>query len=779
MIDKKIDKKTNFVVVACLIIIMAVLIQMSVVVATPNVAKLYCDKMNEEFGLYTYRIIEEAAGQRGVCVLPDNQVVDAWDFFTGKVATEYSYCAKKGYLSEIATDGMFSPDQQVCLIKTFEFLPSTKVAVEDMMGLDYKEQEVIIVPPDFEGHLPQGKPPEYRYEDFNYWDWRNPPESTKWAKQNYAFFDELNGWLTSIKDQGSCRACWSFGTMGATESKYKINSDDPLLNPDLSEQYLVSSCCEECGDCSGGSRYASFDYLVHNGVSDEQCFPYEGLDSGCTPCADNVARLWKIEDYDIAQYSGVNDLKQRIIDNGPVTIIMDWGGSWNNCIYRCGENKKEEGTHIVVIAGYNDTGLDSRGGYWIVKNSFGLSWPGRCSIGDGYFKLGFDTCNVGAIIYPKRIIAPEVKPEIVLNSPEPDFSGKQRMVNFAFTVYTKMHGAAQCYLIVDDIKKKTVTAIDGQSTTINYMLEYGNHSWRAECWEDKIGVKASSETRNFELEFQSEDGNQSTVVYISEPYNGYSGLENVTLKCEAYDTRTIRDLSLYINLSGWTMIITNDICDQSCFLEYAGAFDKGAYEWNCLAHGSQDAWAKENFTFNIVSEEWNESEEQNYSNGSNGQHPNGFYNYNGGIGGTFARFETSLGTCLSSSRRCWSPSVLQQCIDGKWGGLMFCIYGCNPSSLRCRICKEGERKCDEEDKNVLVCSHDSWKTQICESGCYRDECLSGSQDIEGDFDEIYMMIGLPLIAILVIGAIIIFLRRRNQDISDNNTKFMQAIKSGI
>jgi putative hemolysin len=777
MKDKKIEKEIMAALAIFLVLISVMIFQSSIVSATPNPAKLYCDKMNEEFGLsgrYAYNIVEEEAGQRGVCVLPDGQEVDAWDFFTGKVAAEYSYCAKMGYASETRTGGIFSSEEQVCVIRNFEFLPSTRVPVADMMGLDYKEREVIKVPPDFEGRSPKDSPPKYSYKDFSSWDWRNPPESTKWAKKNYAFFDEINGWLTSIKDQWSCRACWSFGTMGATEAKYKINSDDPVLSPDLSEQYLVSSCCEECGDCSGGSRYASFEYLATRGVSDEQCFRYTGQDSGCIPCSSHASRLWKIDDYTIAKYAGIDDLKQRIIDSGPVTIIMDWGGTFENCIYKC-NGKKDEGTHIIVLAGYNDTGIGT--GYWIVKNSFGLSWPGICNIGQGYFRLAYDTCNVGAIIYPKNVIAPDIKPTIVLNNPENDFFGKQQMVNFGFTVYTKISDKAECSLIVDDVKRKDVLVNNATTATISDRFEYGKHTWRVECWEDKIEVKASSETRNFELGFQFEDENQTTIVYLSEPYDGYSGSENVTLKCEAYDTRNIRDLSLYVNLSGWTMIITNDFCDKSCFLEYPGTFGLGKYEWNCLAWGSQSAWAKDNFTFSVINEsDWVDSNNSNYSDFDDA--------FNRGYGdGTlanyFTKFEASIGECAFGNRRCVSPKALQQCVDGRWGGLLYCMYGCNPSSLKCRICQEGERKCDENDKNALVCSRDSWKTQLCESGCERGECRSGSQDTGGDYSDIYTIVGIPLIVILLIVAIIVFVKRKKSYLSDDNTKFMQAIKNGI
>jgi putative hemolysin len=740
--------------------------------ATANVAELYCAKLGEDFGNYSYQTREEEAGQRGVCVLPDNQQVDAWDFFTGKVAVEYSYCAKRGYESISKPGGIFSSDQQVCIVKDIDFLPGIEVPMANMIDLNYKEEDIGGIMPAKVGSPPGNGLPEYSSQDFSNWDWRNPPVSTKWAKNNYPFFDEINGWLTSIKDQSSCRACWSFGTLGSIESKYKINSNNSLLDPDLSEQYLVSDCCTACGNCNGGSRYASFEYIMRHGISDEQCFKYRGADSGCIPCVDQVSRLWKIDDYVVDQYAGVSDVKQKIIDSGPVTIIMNWGGTWDdNCVYKCDGNENE-GTHIVVLAGYNDTG-DVDTGYWIAKNSFGLNWPGRCNIGDGYFKLGFDTCSVGATLYPKRVSAPDFKPSIVLNSPANGFLGQGPVVNFGFTVHTKiLNNRAKCYLWVDGIQRKYLIVNDGKPSTMSDRFDMGKHSWKIECWEEKMGINASSETRNFELKFQGNDEEKNTYIYLTEPYDHYSSNGNVTLKCEAYDSRKINNLSLYINISGWTLIITNNLCDQNCYLEYTGLFEKGSYKWNCLVDGSNKIWARDNFTFNILNESVNGS-------GTGGPVLNDPGEFNGGLG---LDFKTSLGACSKSSKRCWSTSVLQQCIEGKWGNLQFCAYGCDSSILRCKSCREGERRCSEDSVNVLVCSQGSWKTQLCSQGCDGSECISGSQEAnESDLNvDVYLIFGSILLVLIVVLVIIVLLvRRRNNAYADRNTKFMKMIKNGI
>ncbi|MEM6579577.1 MAG: DUF333 domain-containing protein [Pseudomonadota bacterium] len=48
-----------------------------------NPAATFCE---EEGG--TYRIVSEETGERGVCVLPDGEEVDAWEFFRAENEAE-------------------------------------------------------------------------------------------------------------------------------------------------------------------------------------------------------------------------------------------------------------------------------------------------------------------------------------------------------------------------------------------------------------------------------------------------------------------------------------------------------------------------------------------------------------------------------------------------------------------------------------------------------------------------------------------------------------------
>jgi len=69
------------------------------------------------------------------------------------------------------------------------------------------------------------------------------------------------------------------------------------------------------------------------------------------------------------------------------------GGTFDaNSVYRCTDDSPLN--HAVVIAGYND---NDAGGYWIVKNSWGTSWPPPA--GGGYFKVGYGECGIETDVY--------------------------------------------------------------------------------------------------------------------------------------------------------------------------------------------------------------------------------------------------------------------------------------------------------------------------------------------------------------------------------------------
>jgi putative hemolysin len=79
-----------------------------------NPASVYCQGLG-----YTEETRENAEGQYGVCIFPDNSECDTWDFLAGRCGQEHSYCVQNGYTlqenpaSNIAT--CVFPDGTSCL----------------------------------------------------------------------------------------------------------------------------------------------------------------------------------------------------------------------------------------------------------------------------------------------------------------------------------------------------------------------------------------------------------------------------------------------------------------------------------------------------------------------------------------------------------------------------------------------------------------------------------------------------------------------------------------
>ncbi len=217
--------------------------------------------------------------------------------------------------------------------------------------------------------------------------------------------------MTPVKDQGGCGSCWAFGAVGLVEAIWDISSNNPNLDLDLSEQYLVSDCCLNCGACQGGSTRGGLLFFRDQGVPDEGCMPYTdgyscnpytecdctysnpelGICSDAT-CSDRCVgwqnRVVKISKTEYLYKSGDRVIKQ-LLQYGPVGASISVMGYYDGDIVRCDDWMEQYTNHAVVIIGYDDFG-----GYWIMKNSWGSDFGE-----DGYFKVGYGECLVGDWIY--------------------------------------------------------------------------------------------------------------------------------------------------------------------------------------------------------------------------------------------------------------------------------------------------------------------------------------------------------------------------------------------
>ncbi len=206
----------------------------------------------------------------------------------------------------------------------------------------------------------------------------NLPTSLDWRNYNGASY------VTSIKDQGGCGACWAFATTGATESNTLVVNGTPNTDLDLSEQVLIS--CGGAGGCAGGYIDEASNYIRHTGLPLESCYPYSGNDGSCSyACAGYKTSTYKIQGWSWVIAYGTTPtttaLKNAVYTNGPLPTAMAVYSDFYNYVggvytYTSGSLV---GYHAIIIVGYDDLGQ-----YFIVKNSWGTGWGEQ-----GYFRIAY------------------------------------------------------------------------------------------------------------------------------------------------------------------------------------------------------------------------------------------------------------------------------------------------------------------------------------------------------------------------------------------------------
>lgn len=197
-------------------------------------------------------------------------------------------------------------------------------------------------------------------------------------------------YVTSIKNQGHCGACWAFSTIAVLESRILITSNMPDTDLDLSEQALIS-CDSNNSGCVGGYIDLASEFLETTGTPLESCYPYTSGNSSeagaCGGCADWQQNTYKITSFENIATS-VEAIKNAIVQYGPVIVEMTIYEDflyYVSGVYRH-VTGKALGGHAIVIVGYDDADQS-----WIIKNSWGPNWGEN-----GFFRMaaGINDCNI-------------------------------------------------------------------------------------------------------------------------------------------------------------------------------------------------------------------------------------------------------------------------------------------------------------------------------------------------------------------------------------------------
>ena len=205
--------------------------------------------------------------------------------------------------------------------------------------------------------------------------------------------------LRSIDDQGNCGSCWAFASTHAFDDYRSIVAQSKQTDTSMDR---VTSCCtlQDCQGCDGAGADSAFAYLNKRGTVPDVCQPYDDDDlmekyGLCQPTCDGGTVITEalVSKFKLGAFSRVTPSTpeniKRALRRGPVVgsilvyqdLTVYSGGIYQKSLFdEYGDFNYIVGRHLIEIVGYGR----SRGGldYWIVKNSWGVSWGEG-----GYFRM--------------------------------------------------------------------------------------------------------------------------------------------------------------------------------------------------------------------------------------------------------------------------------------------------------------------------------------------------------------------------------------------------------
>ena len=208
-----------------------------------------------------------------------------------------------------------------------------------------------------------------------------PPPTKDWSATRF---------VTPVKDQGLCGACWAFSAIAAIESMrimvYNTTSD-------LSEQQLVD-CSGSYGNggCGGGWMVPVFRYVRDKGITTTKAYKYTSASTGITGRCVIDRGAFKISGH--TNITRSCDRVAAALQLRPLSVAVDatnWSQYQSGIFSNCGTSLN----HAVLLVGVSAD-------VWKIKNSWGTNW------GISGFMLlkatrGNNACGICSVVsYPNK-----------------------------------------------------------------------------------------------------------------------------------------------------------------------------------------------------------------------------------------------------------------------------------------------------------------------------------------------------------------------------------------
>ena len=376
-----------------------------------NPAAKYCEMLG-----YRYEITSvKGGGDIGMVHLPDGSVQNAWDFYKGKVAQEFSYAARYGFDVETETvkENGFVTERAVC-VRNNKGLEE-RIPLLDLMEMNGDQLMTHENRSLSESHADAKVDPNFSVS-------KALPTSFDWRNYNG------NSYIGSPRDQGSCGSCYAFGATAAAEGTYNFATGKFGTNTaDFSESY-IAWCLSTMSPYSGhfsGCNGADYDYmelqaLVDIGTVNESYFPYVTTATQSCPSAATNAPKTKFNSWNRVACSDIDAIKTAIMTYGVVdaaVYVSDAfsaysGGIFSDASTACSTSPcyNTPTNHAIALVGW---GYDATyGDYWILRNSWGSSWGES-----GYMRIDATSARVAcSVCYMTYVSDGTTAPTVTTNS---------------------------------------------------------------------------------------------------------------------------------------------------------------------------------------------------------------------------------------------------------------------------------------------------------------------------------------------------------------------------
>lgn len=188
-------------------------------------------------------------------------------------------------------------------------------------------------------------------------------------------------WVTTVRDQGPCGSCVSFGTTAVIESRARI---EHAAWTHRSEGDAHDGLGLHCADGSWPNTY--LDWIQQHGIADPACWPYHTDDAPYHPTPDRSGRTVKIDGY--TELGNTTDQKTWLDTVGPITccieVYTDFDAYSSGVYHHTGGTFR--GLHCIAVVGYSENDH-----CWIAKNSWGTGWGDHGFVRIGYGEIKIDT----------------------------------------------------------------------------------------------------------------------------------------------------------------------------------------------------------------------------------------------------------------------------------------------------------------------------------------------------------------------------------------------------